>query len=161
MPNIGLDPIPDSPVGQLRYTVGDTTSTPLDPPVAGFTGYAIWSDAALSVALIGSGGDILRAAGNLFLQLAAQYTQQGASIRTDDLAIDTRNRGSDFLKIAQSFFDQADGIDEAGAFDTFKIVPFAGRPDQGIWPRVEGSPWPFALRPAVIPSSGSLDGGSP
>lgn len=107
---------PNTEVGKLRLLIGDPN-------------YAIWADdAPLEAALVATSGNLLRAAGVLYLQLAAQYAQQGKSIKTDDLAIDTRTRGGDFLKIAQSFFDEADGGESASANDFFQIVPFAGRP---------------------------------
>lgn len=124
----GVTPIdPATPIGGLRTLVGDTASTELDPPVAGQANYGTWSDADLLVALNTYKDSPLRAAGLLYRQLAAQYAQSGRSIKTDDLSIDTRSRGSDLFKTAQSFFDDADKADKAAASDFFQIVPFAGR----------------------------------
>lgn len=142
MTNIGIVPLdPNTPVGALRLIVGDTASTPLDPPVADQGSYAIWSDDALSAALSAAGDNAYRAAGALYLALASEYIQQGRSVKTDDLAIDTRTRGTDLLKVAQSFLAQADADDAAGASDFFQIVPFGGRPGrQRVRP--EATPYP-------------------
>ncbi|MFT4260345.1 hypothetical protein [Microbacterium sp.] len=143
MPNIGADPIDaGSPVGQLRLTVGDTESAPLDPPVAGQADYAIWSDDALQVALVNANDNQLRAAGLLFRQLAAEYAQTGQSITTDDLRIDTKGRGENLLKVAQSFLDEARANDNAAAEDFFQIVPFAGR-SHSRCVRPEATPYPL------------------
>lgn len=141
--NKGVSPInPATEVGQLRLLVGDTASTPLDPPEPGFANYAVWGDDALAVALAVADDNLLRAAGGLYRQLAAEYAQQGRSIRTDDLAIDTRGRGGDLLRVAQSFFDEADAADEAGGADFFQIVPFGGRHGRRRCVRPEATPYP-------------------
>lgn len=143
MPNVGLSPIDiNTAVGALRLTVGDTESRPLDPPVTGYADYAVWSDDALAVALFNAGDNTLRAAGNLFRQLAADFAQTGRSIRTDDLQLNTLTRGDTLLKVAQSFFDEAQANENALADDSFLIVPFAGRASRGRTVRPEATPWP-------------------
>lgn len=147
MPNVGKYPLdPISSAGQLRILVGDVSAKPLVPDVPGFADFAVFSDADLAAALLASGSSPLRAAGSLYRSLAAQYTMSGRSIKTDDLAIDTRNRGKDLLEVAQSFFDEADSVDAATASDFFQVVPFGGRSPEGR-PRVEGSPWPLLTLP--------------
>ena len=141
MVNIGAYPIVASaPAGQLRYEIGDTSATPLNPPQPGLADYAVFSDVALEVALATSGGSVLRAAGHLCQTLAIEYAQSGKSIKTDDLAIDTRDRGKTLLDVARSFFSEADAAEGAAAVDFFAVAPFAGRTSSAI--RVEGSPWP-------------------
>lgn len=144
MSNIGTYPIdPTSDIGKLRMLVGDTAATELQPPLPGHGNYAVFSDVTLAVVLGGQGGNQLRAAGTLFLQLAAEYAQTGKSIKTDDLAIDTRTRGGDLRSIAQSFFDQAQDADATDANDFFQIVPFAGRARVNRCIRPEAAPWPM------------------
>lgn len=142
MANKGVFPIdPATPAGALRLLVGDTSSIPLDPPEAGFADYAQWSDDALLIALGAQGGNQLRAAGTLYLQLAAESAMTGRSIKTDDLSLDTRGRGNDLRLIAQWFFDEADGSDNTATNDFFQIVPFAGRRGRACV-RPEGTPYP-------------------
>ncbi|ALJ19496.1 hypothetical protein [Microbacterium sp. No. 7] len=128
-----------TPVGQLRYLVGDTAATNIDA-VAGVADYAIWSDDALIAALAISGDNQNRAAGSLYTLLASQYVQLGRSIKTDDLAIDTRHRGKDMLEIARSFYAQADAADGDAAAEFFDIVPLGGYAQPRV--RSQGSPWP-------------------
>lgn len=140
MSNRGVSPVDTaSEVGQLRLLVGDTSSIPLSPAVSGFADYSQWSDDALQVALTATGGNQLRAAGTLYLQLAAEFSMTSRSIATDDLRLDTKHRGADLLKVAQSFFDQADGADAESANDFFQIVP---RASSRVCVRPEGTPYP-------------------
>lgn len=144
MSNKGITPIDaTSEVGRLRLLVGDTASVPLQPDEPGFADYATWSDAALEVALLTQGGNQLRAAGTLYLQLAAEHSLTGRSVKTDDLAIDTTRRGSDLRAIAQSFFDEAIVADRDAASDFFQIVPFGGRAGRNACARPEGTPRPL------------------
>lgn len=162
MSNPGVAPLdPNTPVGQLRALVGDTQYVPLVPPVTGQGDYNVWSDHSLAAVLATQGGSALRAAGSLYLQLAAEYAQSGRSVKTDDLAINTLGRGDTLLKVAQSFFDDATAGDNAAANDFFQIVPFAGRAGRRQV-RPEATPWPLPIQPAPTPdTSGDLDGGTP
>jgi hypothetical protein len=143
--NPGAAPLdPTTAVGQLRTLVGDTQFAPLAPPVAGQGDYNVWSDAALESILILQAGNALRAAGNLYLQLAAEYAQSQRSIKTDDLAINTIGRGDTLLKVAQSFLDEAQAGENAAASDVFQIVPFGGRRGRNRCAcRPEGTPRPL------------------
>lgn len=145
MANIGITPpAPESPVGALRLLVGDFASIPLDPDQEGLGDYSVWSDAALSVALASAMGNAYRAAWSLYIGLAAEYMQSSRSIKTDDLAIDTRGRGSDLLRVAQSFLDEATAIESATADEAFAIIPFAGRANRRQYSaRPEGTPYPL------------------
>jgi hypothetical protein len=140
--NPGVAPLdPNTPVGRLRALVGDTSYKPLEPPVEGQGDYNVYSDADLEAFLTQTDGNELRAAGHAFRTLAAVYAASGRSIRTDDLNIDTTKRGSDFLAIAKSFFDEADAADEKAAMDFVKIVPFGGRTPATYRP--EATPYPL------------------
>ncbi|MBT2484750.1 MULTISPECIES: hypothetical protein [unclassified Microbacterium] len=143
--NPGIAPLdPNTAVGQLRALVGDTQFEPLAPPVDGQGDYYVWSDAALEAVLIPQAGNVLRAAGHLYLQLAAEYAQSQRSIKTDDLAINTIGRGDTLLKVAQSFFDEATAGENAAASDSFLIISPGGRRGRGRCAcRPEGTPRPL------------------
>ncbi|WP_406245908.1 hypothetical protein ACI7YT_12770 [Microbacterium sp. M] len=163
MTNVGIaPPQPATPVGQLRLLVGDKNFTALEPPMTGLGNYAIWSDDALAVTLATAGGSQYRAAWSLYLGLAAEYAQRGKSIRTDDLAIDTKGRGDTLVKVAESFLSEAESAEAAEASDFFQLVPFGGRPGRrGQRIRPEATPWPTVPTANPSPSLGSLDGGTP
>jgi hypothetical protein len=129
-----------SPIGQLRVLVGDTASAALQPPMPGEVDYAVFGDDTLATALETAAGNVYRAAGNLYSALAVEYIQQGKSIRTDDLSIDTRTRGADLAKVAASFWEQADAHDAAAGADGFMIIPFAGRAPRHGYIRPEATP---------------------
>jgi hypothetical protein len=99
---------------------------------------AYFSDEELQAAIDASGDSIYRAAGLAIQTLAVQMVLEGESIRTDDLAIDTRGRGNDLLAVAKSFFKEA-ATSEAD--EGFEIVSFGGRKAKRVC-RVEGSPYP-------------------
>lgn len=142
--NPGAAPLdPTSPVGQLRALVGDTQFDALDPAVDGQGDYYVWSDASLAAILALHAGNAQRAAGNLYLQLAAEFAQSGRSVKTDDLAINTLGRGDTLLKVAQSFLDEATATENAASSDTFQIISFGGRRGRGRCScRPEGTPHP-------------------
>jgi hypothetical protein len=104
---------------------------------------AAFTDEQLDAALLASGDNLLRAAGFAYQALAAEYALRGKSVRTDDLAIDTRDRGKTLLEVAQSYFDEAAAAQNAEGGDLFQIVPFAGRAGRGGCCRPEGSPRPL------------------
>ena len=144
---LGAYPLdPATLVGQLRAIVGDTTATPIEgsPTLAH---YAIWGDNDLAATLAYTRNDVYRAAGDLYRTLAAQYIQSGKSIKTDDLAIDTRTRGTDLLKVAQSFYDEAALADAAAGGDFFQIIPYSGRSAGHVRP--EATPG-YATTPELI-----------
>lgn len=160
--NFGVAPFdPNTAVGQLRALVGDTEFQPLDPPVANRGDYNVWSDTALEAVLILKAGSALRAAGTLYLQLAAEYAQTQRSIKTDDLSINTSGRGDTLLKVAQSFLDEAQAGENAAASEYFQIVPFGGRRGRQGRGRPEATPWPTYEPECASSSRGSLDGGTP
>ena len=139
---LGVAPFdPDDPIGELRALVGDTEWVTTEPPQEGVGLYAVFSDAALAAALNTAGGSILRAAGNVFARLASEYTSIGRSIRTDDLMLDTKGRGETLLKIAQSFWKEAEIAERNAASDYFVVVPVRGGRKGPVRPP-EGTPWP-------------------
>lgn len=138
-----LDPTTD--VGRLRVTIGDTVSTPYSPVRPGEQNYGMFSDVELEVYL-DQGGGVLRAAGLAYTSLAAQASLHAKSVKDYDLSVDLTKRGDALLKIAQEFFDLADGQD-AGSADGFEIVqtglplPNGGNHSEGMPWVVRGWPW--------------------
>lgn len=123
MAHAGVSPLdPLTAVGQLRVNIGDTLSIALVPPVSGQADYANFSDADLEALLALSGDSVYRATGSAYMRLAAEYSALGRSVKTDDLGLDTRGRGSDLLKIAQFWFERADVADQSEADDYFELV---------------------------------------
>jgi hypothetical protein len=140
--NKGKAPLdPNTLLGQLRVFVGDVQSSPLEPAEEGWGSYAVFGDESLLGALAAAGDNLNRAAGNLFATLAVEYMQLGKSVRTDDLAIDTRGRGKDLLEVARSFWEQAALSDAATGGDIFTVVGPAGRAAPVVRP--EATPWPI------------------
>ena len=153
--NPGAKPLdPSSSVGRLRLLLRDTDSTPLSPDVPGMANYAVFSDVALEIFLLNNGDNLQRAAGNAVQSLAIEYAAAGKSIKTDDLALDIKGRGSDLLAVARSFYADADATENASYSGFFQIVSFPGRRGRSrATDRVEGSPWPapYCPAPAIPP----------
>ncbi|KZE41346.1 hypothetical protein [Microbacterium sp. T32] len=113
---------PTTPVGQLRYLLGDTNATTSAAAPAGTKLFAVWSDAELTAALAIAGGSVLRAGGQLVTQLALFYAQQGQlSVKADDLGLTVSARGADLNTIARTLFQEASARDAADA-DSFFVV---------------------------------------
>ena len=68
-------------------------------------------------------GNVLRAAGLALQNLATSFAASGRSIKTDDLAIDTRTRADAFLAMSKQFFTLADTQEAQEAADVFDIGP--------------------------------------
>lgn len=163
MANRGVAPLdPQTPVGQLRALLRDTSFGPLTPPEAGFGNYAVFSDVDLAVYLAQNPDSLNRAAGEAIRSLALEVAAGERSVKTDDLAVDLRGRGKSLMEIAQSFFDDADAAEAASAADFFQVVPFPAT-RQNVRP--EGTPYPLPAppcpAPSPAPSTGGLDGGTP
>lgn len=138
----GVAPLdPSTSVGQVRAHIGDTNFTPLEPPVTGMGLYEWMSDAEIQAMLNTASDSVARATGYAMLGLSRDFAARGRSIKTDDLSMDSRGRGSDFLSIAQSWLQQADADDARSAGDIFEIAPFGGRRGQG---------YPLARYPGLI-----------
>ncbi|MEV5068862.1 hypothetical protein MRBLMI12_000418 [Microbacterium sp. LMI12-1-1.1] len=104
-------------------------------------GSVVFTDAQLTAAINATGNtSALRAAGNAFQSLAAEYAIKGRSVKTDDLAIDTRNRGKDLLEVANSFFAEAEAADKRAAGSFVAIVPVRGSKPRVT--RIEATPAP-------------------
>lgn len=122
MSTAGQFPInPESPVGQLRYLLGDTNATASATAPAGQKNFAVWSDDQIIASLAIADGNVLRAAGQLVTQLALFHAQQGQySVKADDLGLTVGVRGGDLTAIAQSFYKEA--LDRQSASEDFFVV---------------------------------------
>lgn len=97
-------------IAHVRALVGDTN--------------AQWfTDDEVSAFLTVTNNNALRAAGTALQNMAVNFAVQGRSIKTDDLAIDTRTRATALVELAKQFFAQADDIDKQAAADIFEIAP--------------------------------------
>lgn len=105
----------------MTYTLDDLRALVRDDD------QVVFSDSQLDIAMAASPNNILRAAGIMFRTLAAEYALSGKSVKTDDLAIDIRQRGADLNAIAGSFFTDALQLDKIAASENTQIVPFGGR----------------------------------
>lgn len=108
---IGAIPVdPTTSVGQVRLTVGDTVYTVIegDQEHGDFT---YFSDDEISTAYTVGSESTTRAVGILVKQLALNASLNGQSIKADDFSINTLSRGADLLKVAESYFAQADAED--------------------------------------------------
>lgn len=116
-----------SNVGRFRALIGDLNSTTYTPAEPGFQNFEKFSDAEIEAYLAQGGDSINRAIGYAYLYLAGQAAMQSASIKDYDLQIDETKRAADLRAIAQFWFDQADGEDDASAEEAFAIVPTGTR----------------------------------
>lgn len=119
----GVAPLdPSTDVGQVRAHIGDTNFTALVPPVDGQGNYEWMSDGEIQAAINTAGGNIPRAVGMSMLGLSRDFAATGRAIKTDDLSMDSRQRGKDFLSIALEWLKQADLQDARDAGGFFELV---------------------------------------
>jgi len=96
-------------IPQVRALIGDGDSQ--------------WfTDDEIQVYLDVTDANALRAAGTALQNLAVNFALKGRSIKTDDLSIDTRSRGTELAALAKQYFAQADDADKAASGDIFEIV---------------------------------------
>lgn len=114
--NRGVAPAdPSTPVGQLRYLIGDTDYEALEPPETGYGDFANFSDDELTGFITAGGGSVVRASGYAYLRFAALSASGAISWRSDDLSVDSKQVASEYRLLAKMAFDQADTDDAAGA----------------------------------------------
>jgi hypothetical protein len=127
-------------INAVRANLGDTDSVWFD-------------DATLGSYLDTNGSSVARATGAAILNMSLVATMTGRSVKADDLALDSRQRGKDLREIAQSWFDQADAEDSGAASDVFDVIAFSGanriRQEFGLCPDYRGT----ELSPGVYPDS--------
>lgn len=96
-------------ISQVRALIGDGDSQ--------------WfTDDEIQVYLDVTDANALRAAGTALQNLAVNFALKGRSVKTDDLSIDTRSRGTELAALAKQYFAQADDADKAASGDIFEIV---------------------------------------
>lgn len=113
------------PVGVFRALVGDTESTPYDPPEPGVQNYEMFSDADIEGFLAAGNDSLNRAVGYAYLALAGRAALVASSQKDFDLSLDDTKRPTELRLIAQSWFDKADKEDAASQ-DAFFVAPLGG-----------------------------------
>lgn len=122
--NRGIAPLdPSTDIGRFRLMAGDATSTPLDPPEAGFGSYETFSDAEIQAFLDMAGGRVSLAIALAYTSIAAAWAASSSdNIKADDLAVNNVNKVSDWLKLAAFWQSVADNEAAASGDDGFEIV---------------------------------------
>lgn len=119
--NRGVAPAdPSTPVGQLRYLIGDIDYDPLDPVEAGYGDYANFSDEELTGFIAAGGDSVIRASGYAYLRFAALAASGAISWRSDDLSVDSKQVAAEYRLLARIAFEQADSED-AGLASGFAL----------------------------------------
>jgi hypothetical protein len=96
-------------IAQVRALVGDMDSQ--------------WfADEELTAYLTIYNGNVLRASGLALQNLAITFAVKARSIKTDDLAIDTRARATALSDLSKQYFAQADSQDQNDSADMFQLV---------------------------------------
>jgi hypothetical protein len=121
-------PDPSTPVGSLRYVIGDYEYVALSPAVAGYGNYAAFSDAELEALLTMSEDNQSRAVGYAYLKLAGKSAAQAIAWASDDLRLNLEKVPSELRAIAKMWFEQADEEDiSGGSAEYFDLVPLRVR----------------------------------
>lgn len=94
---------------QVRNLVGDT-------------GSQWFTDDEITTYLTVYNSNVLRAAGLALQNLATNFAVQARSIKTDDLAIDTRTRATALAELSKQYFAQADDQDKNDSASVFQLV---------------------------------------
>ncbi len=116
MVNKGIAPAdPASPIGSLRFLLGDLEYDGLDTPEEGYGDYYNFGDDELAGFITAGGGSITRASGYAYLRLAAIAASGAISWRSDDLSVDSKIPPSEYRLLARIAFEQADDEDTYGA----------------------------------------------
>lgn len=112
--NRGVVPAdPTTPVGSLRYLLGDFDYEGLDEPEEGYGNYYNFGDAELQGFITAGGGSVTRASGHAYMRLAAVAAASAISWRSDDLSVDSKIVPSEYRLLARIAFEQADAEDDA------------------------------------------------
>lgn len=123
--NRGVVPVdPNTPVGALRYSIGDLEYVALVPPEAGFGNYPNFSDAELAQFIVQGGDSVTRASGFAYLRFAALAAAGAISWRSDDLSVDSKQMAAEFRLLSKIAFDAADAEDAAGVSGFDLDFPF-------------------------------------
>lgn len=125
----------DSPVGEFRLLLGDTSYEETNTP--GIGKYEQVSDKGIQVYLTQGGQDPKRGLGFLMLSLSAEAAAKSKTVKDYDLMVDLTKRSSDYRRLSEHWFKLAaeSGViaGETDIFDSFGI-------DNGPFPHPEASP---------------------
>ena len=126
--NVGIaPPDPETPVGQLRYLLSDTEYTDA-PDNPGHGIYESFSDENLQTYLNISNDSLTRAQGHAYLRLAGLAAAEAVDWKSDDQMVTLSKRAEALRKMAEFYFEQADGEDAADAGSFFAIEYPFGNP---------------------------------
>lgn len=117
-------PNPGTPVGALRYLIGDTDYDFLITPEEGYGSYQNFSDLELEGFLVAGGTSVTRASGFAYLRFAALAAAGAISWRSDDLSVDSKQMAAEFRLLSKIAFDAADAEDAGGASGFDLDFPF-------------------------------------
>lgn len=124
--NPGVIPVDaTTPVGSLRYAIGDTAYELYTPDVPPYANFAAFSDAELEALLVMGGGIPANAIGYAYLKLAGQAAGQAVAWASDDLRLSLEKTPTELRLIAAMWFEQGEAATLA-AEDHFDIVPTGG-----------------------------------
>jgi len=134
---IGAYPVdPDSEIGWLRIALDDAEGVEI-PGDANNREYPFFTDAALQTVIDLYPDDRPMQIGTAYQRMGMLLIRTGQRVRVDDIEIDTRQQGADFLKMAEQWFETARA---GGASDFFQI----GTTGQNAGVRQpEGTPYPI------------------
>lgn len=116
-PNDGAWPIDAStPVGQLRFALGDVVGEEYTPPEPGRRNFEAYSDDELDALLKMAGGSFSSAIGYAYLKLAGLAAGQAIDWRSDDLAVNMSKTPAELRALAQMWFDRGSVEDSVEGF---------------------------------------------
>lgn len=142
MPKGIAPPDPSTPIGSIRFLIGDYEWQELDPSEPGYGEYAAFGDDELEALLTASDENEARAVGYAYLKLAGKAAAGAVSWASDDLRLNLEKVPAELRAIAQMWFDQADEDDIAGGGqEYFDLVPIRLRPNRPD--ELAEWPWPF------------------
>lgn len=158
--NRGVAPVePSTPVGALRYSIGDLDYEPLDPAETGYGNFPNFSDTELAQFIAQGGGSVTRASGFVYLRFATLAASGAISWRTDDLAVDSKQVASEYRLLARIAFEQADAEDAAGASGFDLDFPFMSCGCTDWCTHITGTP-ELGTHPIYHSPYDDIDGGS-
>ena len=117
---IPVDPM--TPVGALRFSLGDYQYELYVPDEPGFANFAAFSDAELSALLEMGEGISQNAIGYAYLKLAGVAAGRAVEWASDDLRLSLSKTPTELRAIAALWFERGDAAALAGE-DYFDIVP--------------------------------------
>lgn len=125
----------------MRYALGDSAFTPLDPPEPGYGNYGLFSDEELLTFLDLTGGNVPRSIALAYRQIGASWASTGATIKTDDLSYSAKDAVGNWSSLADQWDKIADDAEGRAIDDWFMIVDVGGASRASCKP--EASPWPW------------------